>query len=235
VNAGPGEQTRSPFASGQWLRSTLLMGGGDLVSRFWRNTGVRVAHPESRIGGRRCLFRFCVVVLVLQLCYAALLWTGPASARVTLPTRTCPSSQSATLPPNRPASFVAGPVTFFTFLNPRTLTSKTFAPRAPGSRLYKQFKVLVVLAPGTRATVSVPPSASAVLSLAYQPTLKPGAWFPLSAGQQAVRFIACEGQSNDPTGYGGGLLIAGNRCVALDVVAGAFHQRVRIPFAVPRC
>jgi hypothetical protein len=138
------------------------------------------------------------------------------------PVRDCSTDAYGDLGPNwRLSALHAGPAAFVGMRN-----GTRRVPAAPPGRSWP-LKVLVVLEPGRAATVTIAARARSVASLAYdQAALRrvaadAGDHVPLSAGEPAVRFEACDRPHvGDPwnrgTQFPGYFLVSGRRCV--DVV-----------------
>ena len=132
-----------------------------------------------------------------------------------------------------------GPLVFVGVPRPHEDRSD-FAPRHGG---YQSQKVLVLIEQGAVVTVVIPPSARKHVALLYDPAAfsdQPN--LRLSDGESAVTFMACPkgqapvGPPHGPTQFNGGLIVAGPRCVPVDVAVGeASPRRVVISFGAGRC
>jgi hypothetical protein len=106
---------------------------------------------------------------------------------------------------------------------------------------YPAGKVLVVVKQGERVTMRVPTSERRVFSLLYDPGSMEGAnnRYAISQGEHAVTFVACPGTSpswSRATQFNGGPIVAGARCVSLDVRVGDHPWRtIRVAFGRGAC
>jgi hypothetical protein len=105
---------------------------------------------------------------------------------------------------------------------------------------YPAGKVLVVVKQGERVTMRVPTSETRVFSLLYDPgSMKANNRYAISQGEHAVTFVACPGTSSSwsrATQFNGGPIVAGARCVSLDVSVGDGPWRtIRVAFGRGAC
>jgi hypothetical protein len=100
-------------------------------------------------------------------------------------------------------------------------------------------KVLALLKQGRSATITVPTSERRRVSLLFDPAGFTGGPYQVGDGESVAAFRACSG-GGDPWGeatqFNGGIIVAGARCVSLDVhVTGSPTRRVRSPFGRGTC
>lgn len=95
-----------------------------------------------------------------------------------------------------------------------------------GTGYYSQ-KVLAVVEQGATVTIAVAPAVSGVVSLLYDPErFNQSGGYEVSDGERAVTFKACArgkaliGPPNSATQFPGGFIVAGPRCVPLEVWLG---------------
>ncbi len=145
-------------------------------------------------------------------------------------------------------SIIVGPISFVGMAeDPKASPASSFEPR---NGRFGGWKQLVFLEEGARAVVSVPKSHRDVVSLLYgerDRTTSPDPTDPtflVSDGAASVEFVACRSGEPVPAGltnlaetqFAGGLIVAGARCVSLDVaVSGQMIRRVEVPFGIPSC
>jgi hypothetical protein len=173
--------------------------------------------------------------------------TRPATTGIEAPAnafkRTCDTSVYGTLdaPAWKKHSIIAGPLVFY--------YADQFAQQAPSpgrNGYYPGEKLLILVRRGTVATVVVPGPERGYVSLLYNP----GAWndrnaYKIEDGEAAVRFEACKkgetGPASGPlkamTQFNGGFVVAGIRCVPLDVLTpgAAAAVPVTLSFGAGRC
>ena len=165
------------------------------------------------------------IVLALLL---ALVVALPALAAEPEPyVRTCSTSQFGDLGRGwRDHAVIAGPLAFVG-------VREGLAPsRWP-------HKILVVVDPNRVATVTVVKRSRAHAALGYNEVRHNGTGVSLSDGSQSVRFHACRSvRSREPwnrgTQFGGYFLVAGARCVHVDVASEGTVLRRRLSFGA-RC
>jgi hypothetical protein len=111
-----------------------------------------------------------------------------------------------------------------------------YEPR-PGE--FAALKLPVIVAAGATVTVSVPRSDQAVVVLLFGgdddpvETLPSGdRLFRLDQGETSVQFEGCPDRVSPFTGY---FLVAGPRCVRLDVQPGSQNERILVPFGMTEC
>ena len=100
-------------------------------------------------------------------------------------------------------------------------------------------KVLVVVAANAAPTVTIAPRSRAYAALGYNGIRHNGTGVPLTEGTQSVRFRACRpSRERDPwnrgTQFGGYFLVAGARCVHIDVATAGTVFRRKLSFGT-RC
>ena len=112
-----------------------------------------------------------------------------------------------------------------------------FDPLAPG--MATPLKVLVVVDPNAAPTVTIAARSRSYAALGYNGIRHNGAGVPLADGAQTVRFRACRlNRSREPwnrgTQFGGYFLVAGARCVHIEVATQGKVLRRKISFGA-RC
>jgi hypothetical protein len=100
-------------------------------------------------------------------------------------------------------------------------------------------KVLVVVDPNAAPTVTIAPRSRAYAALGYNGVQNDGLGVPLADGTLSVRFEACGTvRSREPwnrgTQFGGYFLVAGARCVHVDVATQGKVLRRKLSFGA-RC
>jgi hypothetical protein len=97
---------------------------------------------------------------------------------------------------------------------------------APGGEQYwSGGKLLAVVQNGATVTVAVPTWERQWVSLLYDPSsFNQTDWYRVRDGQYAVTFQGCGGIDSpwpgNETQFNGGMIVAGTRCVVLDVYSG---------------
>jgi hypothetical protein len=161
--------------------------------------------------------------------------------------RTCDTSVYGKLdaPAWKEHSILAGPLVFYYADQFAGQSAPDFAPRPGGSRYYSGQKLLILVRRGAVATVVVPEAARRNAGLLFDPA----GWNDRNADRvedadSAVRFRACKegerapvgGPPNAMTQFNGGFVVAGARCVPLEVVVrGQGTIRVSLSFGAGRC
>jgi hypothetical protein len=160
--------------------------------------------------------------------------------------RTCKTSVRGTLDSSdwRANSIVAGPLVFYYGKQFSTQEPSLFAQLPGKEDYYAGQKLLILVRPRTVATVAVTHEEQRFAALLYDPA----GWndrnaYRIMDGQRAVSFHACKGktaetgQPLDPmTQFNGGIVVAGARCLALDVfVPQGRAIAVELPFGTRRC
>jgi hypothetical protein len=105
---------------------------------------------------------------------------------------------------------------------------------------YEAQKVLVVVDSAETVTVSVPVAEQRSFTLLYDSAKFNKSSYRVSDGEWQVIFHACKWQetSGFVSGFNGGFIVAGPRCVKLSVsVKGRARSRIALPLGVParRC
>jgi len=148
--------------------------------------------------------------------------------------RTCETAAHGTNPAfehldsTRPAAAIA-------FVNPpipEHIDPSYYEPLGNGR--YRPIKVLVGVAAGSTVTVTVPESARRHVALLYDsPRVEStDGRYSLSDGEVEVTFEGCD----DPdTGFPGSFLVAGPRCVELELRLGDDVERIMLAFGVSTC
>jgi hypothetical protein len=179
--------------------------------------------------------------------------SGPsATSTVTAPTqrafiRACEASVYGTLddPTWRKQSVIAGPLVFYSADQYAEQPASLFAPIAGNDGYYAGQKLLVLIRRGAVATVVVPESERHYARLLYNPA----DWndrnaYTVKDGETTVRFEGCPkgetanagGPLNRLTQFNGSFLVAGVRCVPLEVlVRGQGTIPVTLSFGAGRC
>jgi hypothetical protein len=162
--------------------------------------------------------------------------------------RTCETNVYGTLNPRRwrKHSIVAGPLAFWYAREYAEAPASFFRPARGSSDRYEGLKLLVLIRPDAVATVIVPESERHDVALLYNPA----AWndrneYRIEDGDSAVRFEACKkGETigtgsplNEMTQFNGGFLVAGVRCVPLDVLVRGQPRAIHVTlsFGAGRC
>jgi hypothetical protein len=166
--------------------------------------------------------------------------TTTASARAHgVSVRTCQTSVYGTLddPAWRKHSIIAGPLVFYSADQYAEQPASLFAPLIGNDGFYAGQKLLVFVRRGAVATVVVPESIRSDAALLYNPA----AWndrnaYTIEDGESAVRFKACkkgettpvDGPPNAMTQFNGSFVVAGARCVSLEVLVRGEKRRIPV-------
>lgn len=149
--------------------------------------------------------------------------------------RTCSSSAYGDLGQGwRERAMVAGHVAFVGMRNGyRRAGTEWFGP-GRGMPL----KVLVVVDPNAAPTVMIAPRSRAHAALGYNRIRHDGTGVPLADGTLSVRFVGCRPvASREPwnrgTQFPGYFLVAGARCVHVDVATQGKILRRKLSFGAP--
>jgi hypothetical protein len=161
--------------------------------------------------------------------------------------RTCETSAYGKLdaPAWKEHSVFAGPLVLYYADQFAGQPASDFAPRPGGSGYYSGQKLLVLVRRGAVATVVVPEAERRNAGLLFDPAV----WndrnaYRVEDGDSAVRFKACKKGERGPVGrpsnamtqFNGGFVVAGARCLPLDVlVPGRGTVRVSLSFGAGRC
>ena len=163
--------------------------------------------------------------------------------------RTCQASVSGTIddPAWRKHSVFAGPLVFYSADQYAEQPASLFAP-IDGNDRYAGQKLLVLLRRGAVATVDVPESERSHAALLYNAD----AWndtnaYRIQDGESAVTFKACKKRQTAAVGgpltamtqFNGGFVVAGARCLPLDVRVRGEDQiipvKVKLSFGAGDC
>jgi hypothetical protein len=175
-----------------------------------------------------------------------------ATTTTTAPTqrafvRTCEASVYGTLddPTWRKHSVIAGPLVFYSADQYAEQPASLFAPIPAENGHYAGQKLLVFVRRGAVATVIVPESQRRYAALLYNPAdFNDSNEYRIEDGESAVTFKACKkgeaspvgGPLNAMTQFNGGFIVAGVRCVPLEVrVRGQGTMPVTLSFGAGRC
>jgi hypothetical protein len=146
----------------------------------------------------------------------------------------------------RTHSVVAGPLVFYSADQYAEQPASLFAPLPGNDGYYAGQKLLVLVRRGTVATVVVSGSGRRYAALLYNPA----AWndrnaYRIEDGENAVTFKACKkgeaapvgGPLNAMTQFNGGFLVAGARCLPLEVLVRGQERTipVALSFGAGRC
>jgi hypothetical protein len=146
--------------------------------------------------------------------------------------RTCATRQFGDLGRSwRERAVVAGHVAFLGASDGRW--------RPPGLGVWP-LKVLVVVDANAAPTVTIAERSRAYAALGYNDVRHNGTGITLDRGTPSVRFEACgPATSREPwnrgTQFGGYFLVAGRRCVYIEVATQGKIVRRALRFGVPRC
>jgi hypothetical protein len=92
---------------------------------------------------------------------------------------------------------------------------------------YPSQKVLVVVAHGAVVSVAIAPTAFRVASLLYDPSrFKDTNRYEVSEGERAVTFEACASGASRFTQFNGAFIVAGARCVPLQILTEDGDPRI---------
>jgi hypothetical protein len=175
-----------------------------------------------------------------------------ATTTTTAPTqrafvRTCEAGVYGTLddPTWRKHSVIAGPLVFYSADQYAEQPASLFAPVPAQNGHYAGQKLLVFVRRGAVATVIVPESQRRYAALLYNPAdFNDSNEYRIEDGESAVTFKACKkgeaspvgGPLNAMTQFNGGFIMAGVRCVPLEVrVRGQGSIPVTLSFGAGRC
>jgi hypothetical protein len=161
--------------------------------------------------------------------------------------RTCEMSVYGTLdaPAWEKHSIIAGPLVFYYADQYAEQPASIFAPVPAQNGHYAGQKLLVLVRRGAVATVIVPESERRYAALLYNPAdFNDSNEYRIEDGESAVTFKACKkgeaspvgGPLNAMTQFNGGFIMAGVRCVPLEVrVRGQGSIPVTLSFGAGRC
>jgi hypothetical protein len=162
--------------------------------------------------------------------------------------RTCETSVYGRLdaPAWRKHSTNAGPLSFYYADQYAQMASSDFGPVSGRKGHYQGLKLLVLVRPGGVATVVLPEAERRYSALIYNPA----AWndsnaYRIKDGDSAVTFEACKrgqtppegGPVNAMTQFNGGFVVAGARCVPIEVFVRGQERSIRtsLSFGSGRC
>jgi hypothetical protein len=132
--------------------------------------------------------------------------------------RTCETRVSGGLGPGwreDRSAVVVGPIGFLYPGGYADSRPRLFSRNAEG---YSAQKVLVVVEPGAVVTVAIAPTATGASSLLYDPSrFNDTNRYEVSDGESAVTFQACGKGGTHVTQFNGGFIVAGPRCVPLEI------------------
>jgi hypothetical protein len=176
-----------------------------------------------------------------------------ATTTATVPTqrafvRTCEASVYGTLddPTWRKHSVIAGPLVFYSADQYAEQPASLFAPVPAQNGHYAGQKLLVFVRRGAVATVIVPESQRRYAALLYNPAdFNDSNEYRIEDGESAVTFKACKkgeaspvgGPLNAMTQFNGGFIVAGARCLLLEVLVRGEQRTipVTLSFGAGRC
>jgi hypothetical protein len=207
---------------------------------MWEGALIRSAHIASIDGASRRVVRSCLVLCVLALVPAACGETSDSSTtrsftatQTSLTIRSCKTAVYGQLAHDwrsSPQTVRAGVVSFLYGRSYRDAPARQFRGTGSGmSRRYPAQKLLVVIDRGAIATVVVALKDRAQVGLQYQPAVADPP-YRITQGTTAVEFEAC----HTSTQFNGGFIVAGPRCVQLDVHHNRKLTRAWIPFGTGR-
>jgi hypothetical protein len=161
--------------------------------------------------------------------------------------RTCETRVFGTLddPAWQKHTITAGPLSFYDADQYAPIGVANLDPIPGRSGYYSGQKLLVLVRPGEVATVVVPDSARPYAALLYNPA----DWndrnqYRIEDGESAVTFKACkkeatpvDGSLDAMTQFNGGLVVAGVRCLPLEVFVRGEERTipVTLSFGAGRC
>lgn len=140
----------------------------------------------------------------------------------------------------------AGPLSFYYADQYAQMARSELAPVSGKKGYYRGQKLLVLVRPGAVVTVVLPESERRYAALIYNPNK----WndrnaYRIEDGQRAVTFKACEkgetpsdgGPVNAMTQFNGGFVVAGARCVPIEVFLPGQGRSIRttLSFGRGRC
>jgi hypothetical protein len=152
---------------------------------------------------------------------------GPAASQ----RRGCDDSvygQLATGWRKEPSTLSVGPAAFPYIRQNRALPGRLLAPIGHSGR-YRAGKDLLVLAKSARVTLAIPSFERRHVALLYGGEQRDRGAYALSDGATSIELDACPDR---PTQFNGGFIVAGARCVAIDVSSRGSARATRgwIPF-----
>jgi hypothetical protein len=202
---------------------------GRLVADRNGNGHLRFAVPNLRPGDYTTLIH-CVQCARYSN-GRAILPGGPwgRSFRITPLLRGCGETQSGQLPRDwRSRAVHAGPLSLY------PMPSQASAPVGGRPGYLRPVKVLVIVTPGSAATLVVPDSQRAHVGLAYGRRARFGRFAPamrVAGGLSAVTFKPCADSSYPSDHFGGGFIVGRPMCAELEVQVGRRAPlSLRVPF-----
>jgi hypothetical protein len=176
-----------------------------------------------------------------------------ATTTTTAPTqrafvRTCEAGVYGTLddPTWRKHSVIAGPLVFYSADQYAEQPASLFAPVPAQNGHYAGQKLLVLVRRGAVATVAVSETERRHAALLYNPAdFNDSNEYRIEDGESAVTFKACKkgeaspvgGPLNAMTQFNGGFIVAGARCLLLEVLVRGKQRTipVTLSFGAGRC
>jgi hypothetical protein len=162
--------------------------------------------------------------------------------------RTCEMSVYGTLdaPAWEKHSIIAGPLVFYYADQYAEQPASIFAPVPAQNGHYAGQKLLLLVRRGAVATVIVPESQRRYAALLYNPAdFNDSNEYRIEDGESAVTFKACKkgeaspvgGPLNAMTQFNGGFIVAGARCLLLEVLVRGEQRTipVTLSFGAGRC
>jgi hypothetical protein len=138
----------------------------------------------------------------------------------------------------RRSAIGAGPVAFVQAKAFAQWPRPSLAPVAGTTDRYEAQKVLAIVSSGTTVTVTVPAAARRNFALLYDPSRFNRKSYRVADGEWQVTFHGCRWQDTGglTPGFNGGFIVAGRRCVSLNVsVKDKPAKRLVLPLGVRRC
>lgn len=199
---------------------------------------IHLAHIASIVRAGRRAALSCLVLCVLAMVPAACGATSASSTttrsftatETTLAVRSCKTAVYGQLAHgwrSSPETVRSGVISFLYGRSYRHAPARQFRGSGSGASLrYPGQKLLVVVDRGATVTVEIGLEDRGWASLQYQPAI-PDPPYRVSQGTTAVEFEGCPHAS---TQFNGGFIVAGPRCVELDVHHQGKLTRAWIPF-----
>jgi hypothetical protein len=202
-----------------------------------RGLVTHLAHIASIVRAGRRAAPSCLVLSVLPMVPAACGATSASSTtrsftatQTTLAVRSCKTAVYGQLAHgwrSSPDTVRAGVISFLYGRSYRNAPPRQFRESGSGASLrYPGQKLLVVVDRGATVTVEIGSEDQGRTSLQYQPAI-PDPPYRISQGTTAVEFEGCPHAS---TQFNGGFIVAGPRCVEVDVQYQGKLTRAWIPF-----
>jgi hypothetical protein len=184
---------------------------------------------------------YCTAFALMALMVAFVARTSEVSARVTsgITVRDCGSAVYGQLAKNwRRTAITSGAISFVQGKYFAQWSRSSLAPVRAGTDRYRAQKVLAIVDPGATVTLIVPAVERQHFALLYDLSKLSQPARRVSSGEWKVTFHACRSQPTDgfTNGFNGGFIVAGPRCVVLDMYTrGKGQQRLALPLGVARC